>query len=209
MHGLARRAADRRLTNARPASAERSSVVVLERQLEQAKVLPPRGLLLAAMPLEQLRHEPARLLLLVALGGVDGHAVEQLPPSRAAFPRRLRRLARWPRPSCSSGRGSSSPLARSAAARSSSSQSRSARGRHAVVAVVALDDRDVLGELALGRRSRVEAELELRLGAAGCGRRSAARGPRASRSPTRARAGSPSRCADPARARGRRTARDP
>ena len=70
MDGFARRAADRLLEL--EAGQRRALVlVVLERQIEQPEILPPRGLLLAAMPLEQLRHEPARLLLLVALGGVD------------------------------------------------------------------------------------------------------------------------------------------
>ena len=77
MDGLARRAADG--LDEREARQRRALVlVVLERQVEQAEVLPPRGLLLAAMPLEQMRHEPARLLLLVALCGVDGTPCEQL-----------------------------------------------------------------------------------------------------------------------------------
>ena len=52
-------------------------LIVLERQVAQPVVLPPRGLVLAPMPFEQVRHEPTRVLLSAALGLVHGHAGDE------------------------------------------------------------------------------------------------------------------------------------
>ena len=149
MDGLARRAAHRLLE--RKARQRRALVrVILERQIEQAKVFPPRGLLLAAMPLEELRHEPARLLLFVALRGVDRHAVEQLRHHALGFLRGLGDLLAGLARVELRARQLVAARALGFGAQLLEPVAQPRRG-HAVVAVVALDDGDVLGEFARRR----------------------------------------------------------
>src|SRR5204862_8296755 len=53
-------------------------LVVFERQVAEPEELPPRGLVLAPMPFEQMRHEPARVLLRRPLALLDRQVREQL-----------------------------------------------------------------------------------------------------------------------------------
>ncbi len=161
-------------------------LVIFERQVAKAKELPPRGLVLAPVPLEEVCHEPTRLLILGALRGIDGHLGEQVVHHALRLSGRSRDvLARDAARELRAGQVDAVLVLR-LRAQPLEPVAQLPR-RDAVFAVVALDGRDVLGETSLallaavplgvrhgvscrcvcaggiaGFRLRAERELELR-----------------------------------------------
>ena len=102
-------------------------LVIFERQVAKAKELPPRGLVLAPVPLEEVCHEPTRLLHpWLRSAGSTGTLASKSFITRCVSPA-VAAMSSLATPLESSGRGRSTPCSCSACARSRSSQSRSSR----------------------------------------------------------------------------------
>ena len=134
----------------RPAMASRFVEQILFRQVLQAEVLPPLGVVLAAVPVDEIREQPARV---VRMGGsarplVAGRRAAARAARRpaSAAPRHRRGAARHPRRGprhiAAAGDGFGRAAARA---------SRAGPRRAAVVLVVALDGIANLARNGLGR----------------------------------------------------------